>query len=64
MELACPHCLAVNRVPDARLADRPKCGQCGAQLLPGSPVDLDGASFDRFIARAGLPVLTGAARAR
>jgi len=57
MELACPHCLAVNRVPDARLADRPKCGQCGAQLLPGSPVDLDGASFDRFIARAGLPVL-------
>ena len=57
MELACPRCLAVNRVPDARLADGPKCGQCGAPVLPGEPVDLTAASFDRFIARAGLPVL-------
>jgi thioredoxin 2 len=57
MELACPHCLAVNRVPDARLGDAPKCGQCGKALLPGQPVELTAASFDRFIARAGLPVL-------
>ena len=57
MELACPHCLAVNRVPDDRLADAPKCGQCASPLLPGTPVDLTAASFDRFIARAGLPVL-------
>ncbi len=57
MELACPACLAVNRVPDARLGDAPKCGQCGAALLPGTPVDLTVATFDRFIERAGLPVL-------
>ena len=57
MELACPHCLAVNRVPDARLSDAPKCGQCTSPLLPGQPIDLTAASFDRFIARAGLPVL-------
>jgi len=57
MELACPHCLALNRVPDERLADAPKCGQCGSLLLPGKPVDLNASSFDRFIARAGLPVL-------
>ena len=57
MELACPQCPAVNRVPDDRLADAPKCGQCGAALLPGKPVDLTADSFDRFIARSGLPVL-------
>jgi len=57
MELACPHCLALNRVPDERLADAPKCGQCGALILPGKPVDLNASNFDRFIARAGLPVL-------
>ncbi len=57
MELACPHCLAVNRVPDERLGDAPKCGQCSAPLLPGKPVDLTADSFDRFIAKAGLPVL-------
>ncbi len=57
MELACPHCLAINRVPDDRLSNGPKCGQCGTPLLPGTPVDLTTASFDRFISRAGLPVL-------
>ncbi|MEQ1662924.1 MAG: thioredoxin TrxC [Thiobacillus sp.] len=57
MELACPHCLAVNRVPDERLADAPTCGKCGAPLLPGHAVDLTADSFDRFIAKAGLPVL-------
>ncbi|ODV14076.1 MAG: thioredoxin [Thiobacillus sp. SCN 64-317] len=57
MELACPHCLAINRVPDDRLSNGPKCGQCGTLLLPGKPVDLTADSFDRFIARSGLPVL-------
>ena len=57
MELACPHCPAINRVPDARLGDGPKCGQCGAPLLPGVPVDLGTDSFDRFVERSGLPVL-------
>ena len=57
MELVCPHCGAVNRVPDDRLTQHPKCGKCGAEVLPGQPVDLDAASFDKFIARNELPVL-------
>ena len=57
MELVCPHCLAVNRVPAERLAERPKCGKCGAEVLPAKPVDLNAASFDKFIARNELPVL-------
>lgn len=57
MELACPHCLVLNRIPDARLADAPKCGQCGASLLPAHPVDLTADHFDRFVAKAGLPLL-------
>jgi thioredoxin len=57
MELACPNCLAVNRVPDARLPDHPKCGKCATPLLPGKPVDLTSASFDPFVQKSGLPVL-------
>jgi len=57
MELACPHCLAVNRVPDERLVDNPKCGKCGVPLLPGKPVDLTASNFDPFIHKSGLPVL-------
>ena len=57
MELVCPQCGAVNRVPDARLGDQPKCGKCSGAVLPSAPVDLADGSFDKFIARDGLPVL-------
>jgi len=57
MELVCPHCGAVNRVPPERLQDQPKCGKCGAGVLPPSPIELTQAGFERFIGRNDLPVL-------
>lgn len=57
MELVCPDCGAVNRVPAERLADHPKCGKCSAALLPGRPIDLSAANFEKFLARSGLPVV-------
>ena len=55
--LACPQCLTANRVPAARLGEEPKCGKCGAPVLPGKPVALDGGGFDAFLQRSELPVL-------
>ncbi len=57
LNLACTACGAVNRVPQERLADGPKCGKCKAPLLPGKPVNLTAAQFDRVIANSDLPVL-------
>ena len=57
MELVCPHCGAVNRVPTERMHDHPKCGKCGAEVLPAHPVELNAATFDKFIGRNELPVL-------
>jgi thioredoxin 2 len=57
LELVCPHCEAVNRVPVARLNEQPACGKCGQAVLPGKPVSLTGRNFERFIARNQLPVL-------
>jgi thioredoxin 2 len=57
MELVCPDCGAVNRVPAERLQQHPKCGKCGAEVLPTHPVELAAANFDKFIARNALPVL-------
>jgi thioredoxin 2 len=57
MELVCPHCGAVNRVPAERLSDQPKCGKCGAAVLPPHPVELTATSFDKFVTRNELPVL-------
>ena len=55
--VACPHCNARNRVPPARLAEAPACGQCHALLFIARPVALDAAGFDAHVARADLPVL-------
>lgn len=57
MQVVCPACSAINRVPEARAGDRPKCGKCAAPLLPGTPVALDGRTFQRYIERNDLPVL-------
>jgi thioredoxin 2 len=55
--VACPACLTGNRVSRERLADQPKCGQCGASLLDGKPVALDDANFEAVVGRTELPVL-------
>jgi len=57
MELVCPACGAVNRVPDERLQQQPKCGKCGAEVLPAQPIELNGGNFGKFIGRDELPVL-------
>ena len=57
MLIVCPHCLTTNRVPDARLAEAPTCGQCKQELLPAAPVALDDASFEKVIAKTELPVV-------
>jgi len=55
--LACPHCHTLNRLPAARLADRPNCGRCGKPVFAGRPVALDAHSFDSHAQRADLPLL-------
>lgn len=55
--IVCPHCSAVNRIPSARLADRPKCGKCRETLFDARPVDLEGASFHKHISRNDIPVV-------
>ena len=55
--VACPSCNGLNRVPDARLAEAPKCGKCGAALFAAHPLALGVAGFHAHVERAELPVL-------
>lgn len=57
MQIVCPHCAALNRVPEQRLADGPRCGQCKQPILTGVPVELTEANFDAFFLKSDLPVL-------
>ncbi|AZQ68856.1 thioredoxin TrxC [Silicimonas algicola] len=40
VKLACLTCGQGNRVPAEKLGDAPKCGTCGAGLMPSSPVEI------------------------
>ncbi|MBX3726832.1 MAG: thioredoxin TrxC [Xanthomonadales bacterium] len=55
--VACPHCHALNRVPDGRLGESPSCGRCHRPLFVGGPVALDAAAYAAHLERASLPVL-------
>lgn len=57
LHLVCPHCHKTNRLPAARLAEHPNCGQCGKALFVGAPVELGAANFDTHVARTELPIV-------
>ena len=57
MHLVCPHCFAVNRVPDEKLDSQPKCGKCSALVFSPAPVELSQANFTRYIQHNDLPVV-------
>lgn len=56
-KLTCLTCGQVNRVPDDRLGDQPKCGTCGAALMPGKPVAVDFATLEKAARNDDLPLL-------
>jgi thioredoxin 2 len=55
--IGCAGCGALNRVPAERLGDGPVCGRCGAELLPGEPVELRDDNFDAVAGKTDLLVL-------
>ncbi len=55
--VVCPHCRAVNRLPDGKPAARASCGKCKAKLFGGKPVDLDSAAFDVHATRNDIPLV-------
>ena len=56
-KLTCLTCGQVNRVPDGKLGDAPKCGVCGAALVPGKPVAVDFATLEKAARTDDLPLL-------
>jgi thioredoxin 2 len=57
IHVACPHCLATNRVPPDRLDAGPDCGRCHRPLFTGQAVAVDAAGFEAMLERTDLPVL-------
>ena len=57
IQIACPECHGLARVPAARVGERPRCPRCKSQLLGDKPISLDAGSFAAHVDRATLPIL-------
>jgi thioredoxin 2 len=57
LQVVCPSCDAVNRVPRAKLAAGGRCGACHQALFDGHPLALDAARFERHVQKSDLPLL-------
>jgi thioredoxin 2 len=57
IDVPCPHCHALNRVPAARIGEAPRCGRCKEALFQGHPLELTTANFDVLGARGDVPVV-------
>jgi thioredoxin 2 len=57
VNVVCPHCLKVNRIPKKESYNKANCGACKKSLLESKPVQVDTAGFQQFIVNSDLPVV-------
>ncbi len=57
LQIVCPQCQSVNRVPGPRLSEVPKCGQCHERLFSGHPIALTAEGFDLHATRSDIPLV-------
>lgn len=58
IELRCPVCGTVNRIPEARAGDPARCGKCKAPLgRAAAPIAVTDATFESIVLGAPTPVL-------
>ena len=57
VNVVCPHCLKVNRIPKKDTYVKANCGNCKNSLLDAKPVEVDAAKFGTFVANSDIPVV-------
>ncbi len=55
--VVCPHCDAINRVPQERMTESPSCGACKRPLFEGHPVALTESNFSHHLKNSDLPLV-------
>jgi thioredoxin 2 len=55
--VACPTDASLNRVPRAKLDQKPKCGRCHNPLFQGKAVELNAANFDAHTLKSDVPIV-------
>ena len=55
--IVCPRCKAVNNVLSGRETEA-TCGKCKSALFRPQPIEVDGPTFGRILAKSQVPILT------
>ena len=56
VNVVCPHCLKVNRIPKKESYAKANCGECKKSLLESQPISVDADKLGIFIANSDIPV--------
>jgi len=57
VNVVCPHCLKVNRIPKKESYAKANCGECKNSLLKSVPVSVDADKLGTFIANSDILVV-------
>ena len=57
INVVCPHCLKVNRIPKKESYAKANCGECKKSLLESKPVPVDASKLGTFIANSEIPLI-------
>lgn len=57
IQIVCPHCNTINRMPQNKLNDHGNCGRCKKPLFSGMPIELTSANFQRQTQKNDIPVV-------
>ena len=57
IQLVCPSCAALNRLPIDKVDSKGHCGKCKNPLIADGPVNVSDATFSRFADKNDLPVV-------
>ncbi|NPA03538.1 MAG: thioredoxin TrxC [Epsilonproteobacteria bacterium] len=57
LNIVCPSCLAVNRIPFKEHYSKANCGKCGYNLLDTRPIELNLENFQPMITKNDIPVI-------
>ncbi len=57
INVVCPHCFKVNKIPKKDTYSKANCGSCKNSLLDTTPIEIDESNFDHVIVNSEIPVI-------
>ena len=57
LNVVCPHCFKVNRIPKKESYAKANCGECKESLLDSAPIEGNSVILDTFVTNSELPVV-------